>query len=131
MRIENSARSVLIVATLAFLAAGATSAKTASALQSALEAGWSGESVCELLHQTESYRVLRCTFPPGVGHERHFHPAHFGYAVSGGTMRLEDASGTRTAEIKAGSSFSSDGVAWHEAVNIGQTTVTYIMVEEF
>ena len=99
-------------------------------MPSALEAGWQGERVCELLHQTETHRVLRCIFPPGVGHERHFHPAHFGYAISGGKMRITDASGTRTVEIPTGSSFSSAGVPWHEGVNVGDTTVTYIMIEE-
>ena len=94
-----------------------------------LAAGWQGKSVCEKLHEDEQQRVLRCTFPPGVGHERHFHPRHFGYALSGGRMRITDGKGTREAEIKAGSSFSSGGIAWHEVLNIGTTTVQYLMIE--
>ena len=43
-----------------------------------LQAGWNGAQVCERLHEDGDQRVLRCTFPPGVGHERHFHPPHFG-----------------------------------------------------
>ena len=39
-----------------------------------LEAGWQGEKVCEVLVENESVRTLRCTFPPGIGHEKHYHP---------------------------------------------------------
>ena len=46
-------------------------------------------------------------------------------------MRLVDASGTRDAKIDAGASFSSKGIAWHDVVNIGDTTVTYLIFEEF
>ena len=99
-------------------------------LPSALEAGWEGKRVCELQHQAETHRVLRCTFPPGVGHERHYHPAHWGYALSGGTMQLTDGERTREATIANGSSYSSDGVEWHQVVNVGDTTVTYLIVEE-
>ena len=44
-------------------------------------------------------------------------------------MRITDATGTREAEIEAGSHFTSSGTAWHEVVNIGATTVTYLIVE--
>jgi len=94
-----------------------------------LEAGWRGVPVCENLHEDSEQRVLRCSFPPGVGHERHFHPRHFGYAISGGRMRITDANGTRDVDLKTGSSFTSRGVAWHEVVNIGETTVVYLIVE--
>ena len=99
-------------------------------LPSALEAGWEGEKVCALRHQSETHRVLRCTFPPGVGHEKHYHPAHYGFALTGGTMRLTDSRGTRTAELATGSDYSSEGTEWHEVVNVDETTVTYLIVEE-
>ena len=99
-------------------------------LPSALEAGWVGERVCALQHQTDTHRVLRCTFPPGVGHERHYHPPHYGYALSGGTMQLTSETGTRRATLATGSDYASEGVAWHEVVNVGETTVTYLIVEE-
>lgn len=94
-----------------------------------LEAGWKGKSVCERLHEDAHLRILRCTFPPGVGHERHFHNRHFGYAISGGRMQITDADGTREVELATGSSFSSEGVAWHEGLNVGDTTLLYLMVE--
>ena len=71
----------------------------------------------------------RCSFPPSVGHERHFHGRHFGYAIAGGRMRITDASGTREVNLATGSSFTSPGVAWHEVVNIGDTTVVYLIIE--
>ena len=94
-----------------------------------LEAGWRGASVCENLHEDSEQRILRCSFPPGVGHERHFHPRHFGYALSGGRMRIADANGAREVSLATGSSFTSPGVAWHEVVNVGDTTVVYLIVE--
>lgn len=99
-------------------------------LPDALHAGWQGHPVCELLYETAQSRVLRCTFPPGVGHERHYHPRHFGYALSGGRMRITSQGGVRETEIATGSSFSSAGVPWHEALNVGSTPVIYLMFEE-
>ena len=124
-------RNTTIILASALLLGGCTARQHISdALPSALEAGWEGERVCTLQHQTDAHRVLRCTFPPGVGHERHYHPPHYGYALSGGTMQLTSETGTRTATLATGSDYSSDGVEWHEVVNVGETTVTYLIVEE-
>lgn len=117
---------------MAFLAiAGCLVGAGESSFPDALAAGWKGKPVCELLSQSSNHRMLKCTFAPGTGHERHFHPTNFGYALSGGTMRLADAKGTRVATVKTGSSFNSTGTEWHEAVNIGTTTVVYLIVEEW
>lgn len=94
-----------------------------------LQAGWQGEAVCELLHEDSSQRILLCTFAPGVGHERHFHIAHFGYAIMGGRMQITDESGIREVDVPTGSNFTSDGVAWHEVLNVGETTGIYLIVE--
>lgn len=107
----------------------AFAAQAPAPLPDPLAAGWRGAPVCERLREDESLRVLRCTFAPGVGHERHFHPRHFGYALSGGRMRITDERGTREVEIAADSSFASDGVGWHEVLNVGDTTVAYLIVE--
>ena len=101
----------------------------AEALPDPVAAGWQGESVCEVLRDDAERRIFRCTFPPGVGHERHFHPRHFGYALSGGTMRITSESGTREMTLKTGSYFFSEGIAWHEGLNVGETTVSYLMIE--
>ena len=100
-----------------------------SDLPDPLQAGWNGRPVCELLHEDSEQRVLRCSFAPGTGHERHFHSRHFGYAISGGRMRITDSSGTREVDLATGSSFTSTGIDWHEVQNIGETTVVYLIVE--
>ena len=94
-----------------------------------LHAGWEGEKVCEVLEENAKLRALRCAFAPGVGHERHYHGAHFGYIVEGGKMRITDKSGTVVRELQTGASWKSDGVEWHEVLNIGDTTSIYIIVE--
>lgn len=111
------------------LLAGTAHAQLNQPLPDPLAAGWNGQTVCERLSEDINQRILRCTFKPGVGHERHFHSAHFGYALSGGKMRITDATGTREVELSTGSSYSSDGVEWHEVLNIGQTEVRYLIVE--
>lgn len=126
---------VFLLASACFAYACATAPVTqplpavAQSLPDPLGAGWKGEPTCALVQENTAVRVLRCTFPPGVGHERHFHPPHFAYCLQGGTMRVTDAKGTREATIKAGDSYWSDGVPWHEAFNVGATTVQYLMVE--
>ncbi len=102
---------------------------TSETLPGPLAAGWRGQPVCMKLHETTEVRVLRCTFPPGVGHERHFHPRHFGYALAGGTMEVRDQNGTRRVDIVVGSYFSSEGIDWHEVLNVGDTVVQYLMIE--
>ena len=101
----------------------------ADALPDPVAAGWQGRSVCEVLREDDQVRIFRCAFPPGVGHERHFHPRHFGYALSGGTMRITSGAGTRQVTLVTGSYFSSDGIDWHEVVNIGDSVVSYLMIE--
>jgi len=101
----------------------------AEELPDPVAAGWQGESVCEVLREDAELRIFRCTFPPGVGHERHFHPRHFGYALSGGTMRITSDGGTREVTLKTGSYLFSEGIAWHEGLNVGDTTVSYLMIE--
>ena len=102
----------------------------AGELPDPLEAGWQGEPVCEKLHEDERLRLLRCSFPPGIGHERHFHPPHVGYVLTGGVMEVTDASGTRTVDAPAGATFSNPGgIEWHEALNVGDTTAVYLMIE--
>ena len=117
---------------IALLLAGcAASAQPMAPLPMALCAGWQGERVCELLHEDASVRVLRCTFPPGVGHEPHYHPPHFGYLLSeGGTMRVTTANEVEDRVVQSGSHFSNDAEVRHEALNVGQTTLRYLIVEK-
>ncbi len=105
-------------------------AAAAAALPDPLEAGWQGRPVCEKLHESDGQRILRCTFPPAVGHVRHYHAPHFGYVIAGGQMQITDAGGTRTVLLEAGATWTSDGVAWHEVLNVGDTTSIYLIVEQ-
>jgi quercetin dioxygenase-like cupin family protein len=111
------------------LATTAPSVARSADLPDALEAGWKGEKTCENLHEDDQIRVLRCTFPPGIGHERHYHPRSFGYALSAGKMQVTSAKGTETFEDKVGDNWVSDPIEWHEAVNVGDTTLSYLIVE--
>lgn len=101
----------------------------AQPLPEAFEAGWKGQEVCEVLRDDAALRVGRCTFPPGVGHERHWHRPHWGYIIAGGTMRITDANGTVERTFKTGSSWSSSGIDWHEVLNIGPEPAVYLIVE--
>jgi quercetin dioxygenase-like cupin family protein len=113
------------------LAACATASAQVAPLPMALCAGWQGERVCERLHEDDQIRVLRCTFPPGVGHEPHYHPPHFGYVLSGeSVMRITTEEGVREAPVRASGSFSNDGEVRHEALNIGDEETTYLIVEK-
>lgn len=123
-------RASRLFAALLLTGCVAASAQTAP-LPMALCAGWRGERVCEMLHEDAQVRILRCTFPPGVGHEPHYHPPHFGYLLGeGGTMRIISASGVEDRVLTAGSYFSNDVEARHEGVNVGQTTLHYLIVEK-
>jgi beta-alanine degradation protein BauB len=124
-RAAGTACRVALVATLAAVGACATR----PSLPDPLAAGWNGAPVCERLHEDAEQRILRCSFAPSVGHERHFHDRHFGYAIAGGRMRITDASGTRDVDVATGSRFTSAGVAWHEVLNVGDSTVVCLIVE--
>jgi hypothetical protein len=100
-----------------------------STLPDPLDAGWKGEPVCETLHEDLDNRILLCTFPPDVGHERHFHNRYFGYAVAGGRVKITDSTGTYEVDLDTGSNFTSDGVSWHEVINTGDSTIVYLIVE--
>lgn len=98
-------------------------------LSDPLSAGWKDHSVCEVLEENESIRVLRCTFEPGIGHEKHYHVAHYAYALSGSRFRVEDENGIREVDFKTGSNYFSNGVAWHQVLNIGDSTAVVLIIE--
>ncbi|GAB5401043.1 MAG: hypothetical protein Aureis2KO_26280 [Aureisphaera sp.] len=94
-----------------------------------LEAGWEGESVCKKLVDNKEIRVLKCTFPPGVGHEKHWHARHFGYTLAGSKFRIEDTTGIREVNVPTGTDFYNDGIEWHKVLNIGDSTAVFLIVE--
>jgi len=111
------------------LAAPISAAQTGEDLPHAFDAGWAGLKTCTVLFEDDAVRVARCVFPPGVGHEKHFHNPHFGYVLEGSTLRIVDSRGERTVMTEAGGSWSTDSVTVHEAVNIGDSTTSYLIVE--
>ena len=44
-------------------------------------------------------------------------------------MRVTNEAGVTVRALKPGTSWWSDGIAWHEAVNVGTTTGVYVIVE--
>ena len=94
-----------------------------------LQAGWNDQLVCEVLEDNETVRVLKCTFPPGVGHEKHYHDTHFGYTLSGSTFRIKDTTGVREVTIPTGLHFYNERVDWHEVQNIGDSTAIFLIME--
>jgi quercetin dioxygenase-like cupin family protein len=94
-----------------------------------LEAGWMGKKVCKILTENDKLRTLQCTFPPGVGHERHFHPEHFGYTLKGSKFRIKDTTGIREVDVPTGYNFYNQSIEWHEVLNIGDSTAIFLIVE--
>lgn len=98
-------------------------------LPDAQEAGWKGQPVAVVLQDNENVRVLRCTFPPGVGHEKHYHVPHFGYAIQGSTFNITDEKGTRIVKVSTGTHFSKEDISVHEVVNVGDSTAVFLIIE--
>jgi len=104
-------------------------AGTGADLPHAFDAGWKGQKTCNLLFEDDTVRVARCVFPPGIGHEKHFHNPHFGYVLESGTMTIVDSKGEREVRTEAGTNWSTTERTVHEAVNTGETTTGYLVVE--
>ncbi len=94
-----------------------------------LEAGWKGKKVCKVLKEDDSQRILKCSFPPNIGHEKHYHSPHFGYTLKGGTFKITEAKGTKEIRVKDGTTWSKTKTSVHEVLNIGNTTSTYLIIE--
>ena len=124
-------RNLKLVSTVfSVFAALPVSAVDTTGLPQAFDAGWHGKKTCELMYETEEVRVGRCIFPPGVGHEKHFHYPHYGYVLEGGTLSITDAQGgVRKAQTVTGSDWSTDTITVHSALNVGDSTTSYIIVE--
>lgn len=103
--------------------------KKQQTLKDPLQAGWKGKKVCEVLEENEKIRTLKCTFPPGVGHEKHYHNTHVGYTIKGSKFKITDKNGVREVQIPTGYNFYNEKVEWHIAENIGDSTAIFLIVE--
>lgn len=121
-------KKILLVISLA-LSFSVLACKQKSPLPDPLEVGWKGEVVCEVIENNNELRVLKCTFDPGVGHEKHFHNPHMGYTLAGGKFRITDTTGIREVDVPTGFSFSNDIITSHEVLNIGETTAVFLIME--
>lgn len=100
-----------------------------NSLPDPLEAGWRNQPVCEVLEENAKIRVLKCTFAPGVGHERHCHATHFGYTLAGSKFRIKDTTGIKEINVPTGSNFYNDRIEWHEVLNVGDSTAVFLIIE--
>ena len=94
-----------------------------------LEAGWEGEKVCEVIQENETIRVLKCTFPPEIGHEKHFHPPHVGFTLKGAKFKIEDEEGVREVNVPDGYSWENSEISEHAVLNIGDSTGIFLIIE--
>ena len=122
---RNIFYSFLIISTIVT----ALSCASKNNLPDPLAAGWKGSPVCELLYENSDIRVLKCTFKPGIGHEKHYHDPHFGYTLSGSTFQMIDDKGKRVVEVPTGSHFYSKGTEGHEVLNVGDSTGIFLIFE--
>ena len=107
------------------------SCKPSPDLPDPFQAGWDGEKVCEVLHETKKTRTLKCTFPPGVGHEKHYHAPHTGYTVHGSRFEMIAEDGVVSiVDVPAGFSWSKDEISIHKVLNVGDSTAVFIILEE-
>jgi quercetin dioxygenase-like cupin family protein len=126
----SASHLIVLTATLFAFCSLAAEAADTTGLPEAFDAGWEGQQTCELMYETDEVRVGRCSFPPGIGHEKHYHVPHFGYVLEGGTLRITNEQGEdQVVETITGGTWSTDEITVHNALNIGDTTTSYLIVE--
>ncbi len=125
-------RFLYLLAFFGLMGCSSTSKDTTSNLPNLpdpLEAGWEGKKVCTVLVDNDDHRILKCVFPPGVGHEKHYHKPHTGYTLVGGQFEITDTTGTRTVNVPTGYVFGNDEINIHQVKNVGKTTSEYLIIE--
>ena len=96
----------------------------------ALTVEWQGQHTCEKLYEDAQIRALLCTLPPSAVHVRHSHPGNLVYTVSGGKAKVQDDKGTREGQPKTGGFSNNPPNPWHEVANIGDTTLSFLVIEK-
>ena len=121
-------RYVVLFAALGLLISASTT--RSEDVPDALSVEWQGQHPCEKLYEDAEIRALRCTFAPGAVHVRHSHPGHLVYTISGGKAKVQDEKGTREGQPKTGGFTSNIPTPWHEVTNIGDTTLSFLVIEK-
>ncbi|WP_028872488.1 hypothetical protein [Psychroserpens burtonensis] len=129
MRIKLPLKILYQVTFICFLSLILLHCENQSGLPDPLEAGWNNEAVCEVIEDNENLRVLKCSFAPNVGHEKHYHNPHFAYTLAGSKFRIKDTTGTREVTVPTGYSFSKVEISTHEVLNIGDSTAVFLIME--
>ena len=96
----------------------------------ALSVEWKGKHPCEALYEDTQIRVARCTFPPGAVHLRHSHPGYLTYILNGGKGLTRNEAGERAGTNETGALLQNKPVPWHQYKNVGDTTMSYLLVEK-
>lgn len=125
----NYSRLITIFSTFTIFFSCHNNQQTIPELPDAHEAGWKGQQVSEIIEDNSQMRILKCTFPPGVGHEKHYHKPHTGYTITGSTFRITNEKGTREVNVPSGYTFSKDEISVHEVLNIGDSTAVFLIIE--
>lgn len=125
----NYSRLITIFSTFTIFFSCHNNQQTIPELPDAHEAGWKGQQVSEIIEDNSQMRILKCTFPPGVGHEKHYHKPHTGYTIIGSTFRITDEKGTREVNVPSGYTFSKDEISVHEVLNVGDSTAVFLIIE--
>jgi quercetin dioxygenase-like cupin family protein len=95
----------------------------------AKEAAQVAPHVYKVLFENDRVRLLEVRMKPGDESAQHSHPDYLLYALTGGTVKLTDASG-QSAEVP----IETGDTMWreaeeHSAKNVGSTEVVALFVE--
>lgn len=85
-------------------------------------------NVYQFVAENERMRVLKTTFKPGDTAKMHHHPQHMAYVLKGGKLRLISEGKTQELNLEEGKAVflaQQD----HEATNIDDTTIEFLVVE--
>jgi len=83
----------------------------------------------KLVTENPRIRVLEVTLKPGEQVATHSHPDHFGYFLSGGSLKITNAAGKVTEMTAKAGDTSWIPAETHSAVNTGKTEVKLLVVE--
>ncbi len=84
----------------------------------------------KVLKENQHLRVVQDTLAPGEKEPVHSHPAGWYYVTMPGVMKVTYADGkTTTWNAKKGEQAWMDAEPAHTSVNVGKTTIQYVLVE--
>jgi mannose-6-phosphate isomerase-like protein (cupin superfamily) len=87
-------------------------------------------AVATVMVDDRNSRVTRWDFEPGA--ETGFHRHGMAYVVvpiTDGTLRIEDAEGTRDVQLSAGVAYTRDAGVEHNVINGGSNHLAFVEVE--